>query len=186
MLLLCFVKVSLCMNCFPEEDSDSLNMKTFKPFVLFLWFGQHGSHHTCDANYSVFTAVPFSGKFLLTANQPTLVVLPQFWIPSCDTDILSKENSEVKKLHLKRISTGGKRTKFVHPPLYIQISKTAINALSCRQQGIKCCDKLFLSFSCSGRDPCSGCLCGQEWESWETDATPSQTFSWRCVPSFRW
>lgn len=157
-----------------------LIVKTAKPFILFLWFGQHGSHHVCDVNYSVLTAVPFNGRFLLMANQPTPVTLPLFWTLSYDSDVLSKENSEVKKLHLKRISASWKRIKFVHPPLYIQISKTA---LLCRELGIN--EKLFLPFLCSGRDACSGCLWGQEWESWESDAHPPQTI-WRCVPSFCW
>lgn len=111
MLLLCFVHVSQYELLPWRGQCQFLIVKTVKPFVLFLWFGQHGSHHVCDVNYSVFIVVPFDGKFLLKANQPTPVALAQFWITSCDTEILSKENSEVKKLHLKRISVSGKRTK---------------------------------------------------------------------------
>lgn len=55
-----------------------------------------------------------------------------------------KIHSEVKELHLKRISASGKETEFVHSSLYIQISNTAMNALPCRQLEVKCYDKLFL------------------------------------------
>lgn len=115
-----------------------------KPFALFLWLRQHRSHHTCDVNYMVFTAEPSNSQFHQMANQSKLVALPQLWISSCDPDLLSKENSEVKKLHWNRLSASGKRTKFVHLPLYIQISNTAMNALSCSLELIVMTNSFFL------------------------------------------
>lgn len=49
-----------------------------------------------------------------------------------------------KKLHWNRLYASGKRTKFVHLPLYIQISNTAMNALSCSLELIVMTNSFFL------------------------------------------
>lgn len=117
-------------------------VKPAKPFALFLWLRQHGSHHMCDVNYTVFTPVPSNGQFQPLANQSKLVALPLLWILSFDPGLLSEEKSEVKTLYWNSPFARGKRTKIVHP--YVQISNTAMNALSRGQFGIECYDKLFL------------------------------------------
>lgn len=86
-----------------------------------------------------------------------------------------KIHSEVKELHLKRISASGKETEFVHSSLYIQISNTAMNALPCRQLGVKCYDKLCLS-SAVAEIHAEGVSEVRNGKSGK-HASPSQTFS---------
>lgn len=178
MLLLCSVQVSQCELSL-KRTMPVLIVKTVKPSVLFLWFGQHGSHHMCDVNYSVFTAVPFNASSFWQPTSPhQLHCLCSGCLPTILT--FSKENSEVKELHLKRISACWKRIKFVHPPLHIQISKTA---LSCRQEFNVMKNSSCLSSAVAEMHAIG--VSGWGWEPWESDAHPSQTF-WRHVSSFCW
>lgn len=115
-----------------------------KPFALFLWLRQHRSHHTCDVNYMVFTAEPSNSQFHQMANQSNWWhCLSSGYLPVILT-YFQRKILKSKKLHWNRLSASGKRTKFVHLPLYIQISNTAMNALSCSLELIVMTNSFFL------------------------------------------
>lgn len=137
---------------FPEEDNASSNSEDCQAIcsVLVVWAAWLPPHVWCEL-FSIYCCA-IQCKFLLTANQPTPVALPLFWMPYYDTDIF-KGKFRSQRTSLKEDFCLLKEDKNCPSTSTYSDFKNCI----IMQIGIQCYE-LFLPFFCSGRDACNRCL----------------------------
>lgn len=120
-----------------------------KPFALFLWQRQHGSHHTCSVNFTVFTSVI---HWLVPFNISSMQwpVSPNWSHCLCSGSVswcTSKGKFWSQTTHWNNLLFSGKRTKLGHHHVYIQTSNTVMGALWSWQFEMKWCVKLNFFYS---------------------------------------